>query len=153
MNINIQVLHDEAIIPTKAHNSDAGYDLYARLNESVIIPPYSNRLIPTGIAMQIPEHYFGAIYPRSGLAHKEHLRLSNCVGVIDCGYNNEIFVSIYNDSEVHKIIKHGDRIAQIIIQKCENDINFNIVNAFETTERNMGGFGSSGVALNIGEIA
>lgn len=148
MNLNIKILKFDAIIPTKAHNADAGYDLYACLEEPIKIFPNENYLIPTGIAIQIPEHHFGAIYPRSGLAHKSHLRLSNCVGVIDCGYNNEIFVSLYNDSYTEvKIINPGDRIAQLIIHKCENDIDFNIVDSFEKTERNMGGFGSSGVSL------
>lgn len=142
--MKIRKTKPNTIIPTKAHASDAGYDLYACIDEPITIYPQTNFLMPTGIAIQIPEHYFGAIYPRSGLAHKERIRLSNCVGVIDCGYNNEIFVSLYNDSLNPVNIKPNDRIAQLIIQRCENDIEFEEIDSFEPTERNMGGFGSSG---------
>lgn len=137
-------MNPNATIPTKAHETDAGFDLYACLEESVVILPYTNCLIPTGVAFEIPKNMFGAVYPRSGLSTKEGLRLSNCVGIIDSGYINQVYVSLYNDSGEVRKIKNNDRIAQIIFQTYINDIGLEEVDSLKDTDRGLGGFGSSG---------
>lgn len=143
MNINIKKFDEKAIIPTKAHKTDAGYDLYACLDNNVYFASNTVEMIPTGIGFEIPEGYFGAVYPRSGLASKQGLRLANCVGVIDCGYINQVYVPLINDSSGIREIKHGDRIAQIIFQPYL-ETNLIEVDELEDTERGLNGFGSSG---------
>lgn len=144
MELKIKKFSSNAIIPTKAHRTDAGYDLYACLDcDCVSFSSGETSMIPTGIAFEIPEGYFGAIYPRSGLASKQGLRLANCVGVVDCGYINQVYVPLYNDSSGIRGIKHGDRIAQIIFQPyLETDLVE--VDELKDTERGLNGFGSSG---------
>lgn len=143
-NIKTKKFSPNAIIPTKAHRTDAGFDLYACLEEEVSIMPYENKLIPTGVGFSIPKNMFGAVYPRSGLATKKGLRLSNCVGVIDSGYINQVFVSLFNDSPEIRKINNGERIAQIIFQNYNNDIGLEEVEELENTDRGLNGFGSSG---------
>lgn len=143
MDIKIKKFNDKAILPTKAHKTDAGFDLYACLDEDEKIYTRETKLIPTGIAFEIPEGFFGGIYPRSGLATKQGLRLANCVGVIDSGYINQVFVPLYNDSFEFRTVKNGDRIAQIIFQPYL-EVRLNEVNELEDTDRGLNGFGSSG---------
>lgn len=83
MKINIKLLNDNAKIPKRGSRFAAGYDLYANIAESIVIPPHENKMIHTGIAIDLPRGYFGGIFARSGLAAKYGLRPSNCVGVID----------------------------------------------------------------------
>lgn len=149
--INIKKFNDNAIIPTKAHKTDAGYDLYACVDEDIKIYTRKMRLIPTGVGFQIPEGYFGALYPRSGLATKQGLRLANCVGVIDSGYINQVFVPLFNDSFEFRTVQNGERIAQIIFQPYL-DVELNQVNELEDTDRGLGGFGSSGIQVKKREI-
>lgn len=171
MEIKIKKLSETAKIPTRADIGSAGYDIYADIpNGRIDINGHETILINTGIAAEIPQGYFGAIYARSGLASKDKLRPGNCVGVIDASYRGEIKVALHNDngivefaevlprmglsSEVYdyvptinalalKYIKHGDRIAQLVIQKCE-DIEFVEVDELSASERGDGGFGSTG---------
>lgn len=150
MNINIKKLNDSAIIPTRGSEYAAGYDLYAgcadekTLTETNVIKPYGTMKIHTGLAMEIPEGYFGAIFARSGMATKRGLRPANCVGVIDSDYRGEIIVALRNDSDTEQVITSGERIAQIVIMPYP-PIEFNEVNSLEDTERGDGGFGSTGV--------
>lgn len=161
MNIKIKRLTETAKIPTRGSEYAAGYDLYA--DNTVTIHPEENQLIHTGIAIEIPEGYFGAIYARSGLATKQGLRPANCVGVIDSDYRGEVCVCLYNDNHykemkvepneyggtdlsfpvIDKEIKQGERIAQLVIQKFE-PIDFEEVNNLSNTNRDQGGFGSTG---------
>lgn len=151
MDIKIKKLNPDAIIPTNGSEYAAGWDLYAC--EDAKISPGGSTFIHTGIAIEIPEGYFGAIYARSGLACKQSLRPANCVGVIDSDYRGEIQVCLHNDDlegsafgfglTFSKQISKGDRIAQLIIQKYE-PINFIEVDELEDTFRGDGGFGSSG---------
>lgn len=144
VEIKFKKLTDRAITPTKAHESDAGYDLYACLNyDMVFIPPHQTLMVPTDIAVAIPEGYFGGIYPRSGLATKKGLRPSNCVGVIDHGYNGNVIVALHNDSDIEQYIQNRERIAQLIVQSYLQ-FNFTEVDELDDTERGEGGFGSSG---------
>jgi len=106
------------------------------------LDPGSRALIPTGLFTAIPEGYFIAVHPRSGLSLKKGLTCCNAVGVVDSDYRNEIGVIIINLSNDCQYIESGERIAQFILNKVER-IDWNIVNSLDKTERN-GGFGSTG---------
>ena len=136
----VKKLDPNAIIPTKANSSDAGYDLYA-LNRATI-EKNTHRLIKTGISMAIPEGYVGLIWPRSGLAYKHGLDVF--AGVIDSGYRGDIGVILFNSQYSSYVVNTGDRIAQILIQKVE-DFDLLEVEDLDSTDRGAGGFGSSGV--------
>ena len=149
LKINIKKLNDNAIIPTHGSEYAAGYDLYAgcadndALMETNVIKPQGTMKIHTGLAMEIPKGYFGAIFARSGMATKQGLRPANCVGVIDSDYRGEIIVALRNDSDSEQVINSGERIAQIVIMPYL-PIEFKEVNSLEDTERGDGGFGSTG---------
>ena len=153
-------LYDSLKLPSRETKYAAGYDLYA--DEDATIWPETNELIHTGIAIEIPEGYFGAIYARSGLASKQSLRPANCVGVIDSDYRGQVCVCIHNDNPYRVVqiseeegrplisapiqdreIKKGDRIAQLVIQKFE-PVTFEEVDELSETVRGEGGFGSTG---------
>ena len=127
MEIKIKKLYEDSQIPTRGSEYAAGYDLYACLERNVYFASNTVEMIPTGIGFEIPEGYFGAVYPRSGLASKQGLRLANCVGVIDCGYINQVYVPLINDSNGIRVVQNGDRIAQIIFQPYL-DVELNEIN-------------------------
>ena len=143
LDIKIKKLTKTAKIPHKNFPTDAAFDLYADTNGEVVIYPHETQLIPTGFAMEIPEGYYGGIYARSGLASKNGLRPANCVGIIDCGYKDEVMVSLHNDSNDMQRIKHGDRIAQFMVAPVVATY-FTEVDELSGDDRG-GGFGSSGV--------
>jgi dUTP pyrophosphatase len=107
------------------------------------LTPHSRALIPTGLYVEIPEGYEIQVRPRSGLALKEGLSLANCVGTVDSDYRNEVGIIILNTSKEDKFIEDGERIAQLLIKEAPQ---FEWEEVFElsTTERNLGGFGSTG---------
>lgn len=144
MNINIKKLNNKAVIPTQAHPGDAGNDLYACLDEPVIINAGETVKIPTGLSIAIPDGYFGAIFARSGLATKQGLRPANCVGVCDAQYRGEYIVALHNDNNNDVEIKHGDKVAQLIVMPFLS-VTFNEVDDLDDTERGADGFGSTGV--------
>ena len=131
----------EAKLPTKAHEGDAGWDLYSLYDYT--INPHETVKVDTGLNFQLPEGTFGAIYARSGLSTKQGLRPANCVGVCDSGYRNNYIVPLYNDSDEVRTIHKHDRIAQLIIQPFIQTELTEVDNLNET-ERGSGGFGSSG---------
>ena len=131
----------EAKLPTKAHEGDAGWDLYSLYD--YIINPHETVKVDTGLNFQLPEGTFGAIYARSGLSTKQGLRPANCVGVCDSGYRNNYIVPLYNDSDEVRTIHKHDRIAQLIIQPFIQT-ELTEVDTLDDTERGSGGFGSSG---------
>ena len=137
--LNIKKLDEDAIIPTKANRSDAGYDLYAF--HGTILQKHAHKLIKTGISMAIPEGYVGLIWPRSGMAYKHGIDVF--AGVIDSSYRGEIGVVLYNSQYSNYSIEKGDRIAQILFQKVE-DFDLHVVENLDDTSRGVGGFGSSG---------
>ena len=141
MKINIKKLEPEAIIPTKGSDAAAGVDLYAP--RALVIHPGSNGVINTGLAIEIPNGYFGAIFARSGMATRKGLRPANCVGVIDSDYRGEIIVVLHNDTDIIRPVQEGDRIAQLVILPYEK-IEFSEVEELTDTERADGGFGSTG---------
>lgn len=143
MKINIKKLTETAKIPTRQHEGDAGYDLYADIQESITIEPHTTEFIKTGIAIEMPDGYFGAIFARSGLASNEGLRPANCVGVCDSRYRGEYKVVLHNDSVSTKTVHPGDKIAQLIVMPYLN-VEFNEVDELTETERGDGGFGSTG---------
>lgn len=146
MKVNIKKLNENAIVPTSGSKFAAGYDLYAIADESnkIEIQPNETVKIKTGLAMEIPEGYFGAVFARSGLATKRGLRPANCVGVIDSDYRGEIIVALRNDSGILQVVNEGERIAQIVIMPYL-PVEFNEVNTLEDTDRGAGGFGSTGI--------
>ena len=139
--MRIQKLREDAIVPTRASENAAGYDLYAA--DSAYIAPGTMHLIHTGIAVEIPDDYFGAVYARSGLATKEGLRPANCVGVIDSDFRGELKVALYNDSEYARTVDAGERIAQLVIIPYEAP-EIEVVDELSETARGNGGFGSTG---------
>jgi dUTP pyrophosphatase len=149
--IDIKKLNEDAIIPTRGSAYAAGYDLYANniygqnsdKDWILQINPGECVKIGTGIAVAIPEGYFGGIYPRSGLATKQGLAPANKVGVIDSDYRGEVIVALYNHSSVPQMINKGDRIAQLIVQPYLN-FEWVEVDELDDTDRGDGGFGSSG---------
>ena len=146
MVINIKKLDDKAITPTQGSQYAAGLDLYARTKYGAQrIESGKTEKIRTGIAMEIPEGYFGAIFARSGLATKRGLRPANCVGVVDSDYRGEIIVALHNDTDKCESIHEGDRIAQIVIMPYL-PVQLEEVEELSNTIRGEGGFGSTGVS-------
>lgn len=143
MKIKIQKLRDSAIIPQRAHESDAGYDLFADIPTQVAVLPHETVKIPTGVAITPPAGTFGAIFARSGIASRQGLRPANCVGVCDEGYTGEYIVAIHNDSNDVQMVTPCEKIAQLIfIPYVVGE--FEEVKQLEETDRGDGGFGSTG---------
>ena len=143
MEVRFKKLNDLAKIPTRGSKFSAGYDLYAATNKDIQIPPHSTVKIGTGLAMDLPNGYFGAIFARSGIATKRGLRPANCVGVCDADYRNEYIVALHNDSNETMTVQAGERIAQLVILPYQ-DIDFKEVDELHDTDRGTGGFGSTG---------
>ena len=143
MEVKIKRLSDTAIMPTYGSEFAACVDLYADTNKEIIIPAHETVKIGTGWAFQPPEGYCGLIFARSGLATKNGLRPSNCVGVCDEDYTGEYIVALHNDTNSEKILYHGDRIAQLMFVPI-NRIKLIETNELNKTVRNDGGFGSTG---------
>ena len=142
MKINIKKLNPNAILPTRGSEQAAGYDLYACIDEPITIPPHSTVKVGTGLSIELPDNYFGAIFARSGLATKKGLRPSNCVGVCDSDYRGEYIVALHNDSNIGVIINPEERIAQLVVMPYL-PVEFNEVDSLTDTERGDGGFGST----------
>lgn len=132
------------MIPTRGSTCAAGYDLYANINEEMMIEPFQTAKIGTGISLEIVDGCFGAIFARSGLATNHGLRPANCVGVIDSDYRGEIIVSIHNDSNSTKRIAPNDRIAQLVILPYQT-VEFVEVSELSATQRGDDGFGSTDI--------
>lgn len=142
MQLRFKKLRDDAIIPTQAHAGDAGSDLYAV--EGVVLEPGARAKVPTGVAVAIPDGHAGLILPRSGLAHKHGITLTNTPGLIDSGYRGELQVLMLNtDRDTAYEVKPGDRIAQLMIVAFAAP-EWAEVEEFDDTTRGDGGFGSSG---------
>ena len=143
MNINILRMTDSAKLPERGSVSAAGYDLFADVAEDVTIAPHETKMIGTGLAMEIPEGYFGGIFARSGLSAKEGLRPANCVGVVDSDYRGEIKVALHNDGEQARVITPAEKIAQLVVVPFLS-VDFKEVSNLSDTARGEGGFGSTG---------
>ena len=138
----IQRLDDGLPLPSYAHDGDAGADLYAR--EAVVLEPGARQLVPTGVAIALPEGYVGLVHPRSGLATKVGLSIVNAPGTVDSGYRGEIKVCLINlDPHTPIRLERGDRIAQLVIQRVER-AEFIEMDELDETTRGAGGHGSTG---------
>ena len=142
-DVRIKKLRENAVVPTYGSEFAAGADLYAAVEESVAIAPSETKLIPTGIAMEIPVGYAGFIYARSGLASKKGLAPANKVGVVDADYRGEVMVALHNHGKTEQTIEAGERIAQMVIAPFIT-ANFIVSDSLEDTVRGAGGFGSTG---------
>jgi dUTP pyrophosphatase len=131
-------------LPTPATEGSAGVDLRACLDEPLTLLAGQAELIPTGMAMHIADPGLAAmILPRSGLGHKQGIVLGNLVGLIDSDYQGPLMVSCWNRGEEPFVISPGERIAQMVVVPVVQP-HFQVVEAFEATQRGTGGFGSSG---------
>lgn len=145
MEINVKCvkLRENAVIPSYGSVCAAGCDLSAAIDSTITIPPHQTVKIPTGLAMELPNGSFGAIYARSGIATKEGLAPANKVGIIDSDYRGEIIVALHNHSDEYGIVEPGQRIAQLIIQPYIAAI-YEEADVLSSTDRGSGGFGSTG---------
>lgn len=143
LTIKFKKLNEAAKIPTTGSEYAAGHDLYACINESISIKPQETKLIPTGLAIELPLNTVGLIYARSGLASKCGLAPANKVGVVDCDYRGEVMVALHNHSNEIQIIDAQERIAQLVVMPYYTCV-FEEVDTLSETVRDQGGFGSSG---------
>ena len=131
-------------IPEYQTSGSAGIDLQACIDEIITIKPGETELIPSGIAVHIDDPGLAAVLlPRSGLGHKKGLVLGNLVGLIDSDYQGEVFISCWNRGNSEIDIEPGMRLAQMVFLPVEQ-VNFNIVEDFEESERGAGGVGHTG---------
>ena len=139
MKVKVKKIRESAFLPTKAHATDAGYDLYA---DSIGYDDCGNVVYGTGVAVEIPKGYVGFVFPRSSIA-RTGLILSNAVGVIDSGYRGEIMAKFRRAQVPAEEYKLGERIAQLIIIPYP-EIEFELSNELTDSDRGSGGYGSSG---------
>lgn len=144
--LKVKKLNQNAKVPLRATKGSAGMDLYACIDEPMIIAPHTIKVIPTGIAIELesPDHV-GYIFARSGLAIKHGIAPANCVGVIDSDYRGEVCVGLVNQTDNAFTILPEQRIAQLVISPVIIP-EIEIVDDLEDTERGAGGFGSTGQA-------
>lgn len=144
-NTDIKIkLTKNASVPEYATSGAAAVDLRAANEEDITIAPSERKLIPTGLAMSIPQGIVGIIAARSGLACKKGIALSNSIGVIDSDYRGEIGVSLFNTSSEPFTVSFGDRIAQMMFIPVAK-ASFTVCDSLDETDRGEGGFGSTGV--------
>lgn len=144
MELKIKKLKENAKIPQRATNGSAGMDLYACISESVTLAPGQLTVIPTGIAIELPDNTCAAfLYARSGLGVKHGICLSNGVGVIDSDYRGEVCVGLCNVSDKPYVIEPFERVAQMVIAPVLTP-EITEVDELSDTARGEGGFGSSG---------
>ena len=145
MLLKIKKIKDNARIPKRATNGSAGMDLYACINESITLNPGQLALVPTGIAIELPDNGCAAfLYARSGLATKKGLAPANKVGVVDCDYRGEIMVALHNHSTIPQTVSKDERIAQMVIAPYIL-AEFEEADTLSETLRGNGGFGSTGI--------
>jgi len=142
--IKYQKLNELAHEPTRGSAEAAGYDLYAATDSSIAIPAHTTVKIETGLAFELPDNTFAAIFARSGLATKQGLRPANCTGVVDSDYRGSVVVALHNDTDAEQVVQPGDRIAQMILLPYIPMI-FEEVENLSETDRGTGSFGSTGV--------
>lgn len=142
IQVQIQRLDPGVELPCYARPGDAGFDL--RASQDVELAPGKRAMVPTGLAIALPEGYAGFVQPRSGLAAREGLSIVNTPGLIDSGYRGELKIIAINTDDTATIhIKRGDRIAQLVIQEVPV-VHLVEVDELEASERGTAGFGSTG---------
>lgn len=143
VKVNIKKLDKRATVPSYGSAFAAGADLYACVDKEISIQPHTTVVVPTGIAIELPEGYAGLIYARSGLATKKGLAPANKVGVVDSDYRGEVKVALHNHSETVQTVSAGERIAQLVITPYLT-AQFVECETLSETVRGEGGFGSTG---------
>jgi dUTP pyrophosphatase len=142
VEISLRRLHPDAVVPSYAHPGDAGADLCTTVD--VRLSPGERALLPTGLAMALPEGYVALVHPRSGLAARCGLSIVNTPGTVDAGYRGEVKVLLINlDPREDVVLAKGDRIAQLVVQRVEQ-ARFVEVETLPGSSRGEGGYGSTG---------
>jgi len=142
--LNVRIVNKSGMpLPKYETNGSAGMDLRANLSEDITLKPLERVLVPTGLFIELPDGYEAQVRPRSGMSIKHGITLINCVGTIDSDYRGEIKVPVVNLSNETYVVKHGERVAQMIIAKYEK-AEWISVESIEDTDRGAGGFGSTG---------
>jgi dUTP pyrophosphatase len=143
LEIPVRRLDGELPLPGYAHPGDAGADLFARV-DATLVAGGGRALVPTGVALALPEGWAGFVQPRSGLALRHGVTVLNSPGLIDAGYRDEVKVILVNtDPEADYEVRRGDRIAQLVVRPVA-EASFVAVDELPGSVRDTGGFGSSG---------
>ena len=143
MELQIRKLHEDAVVPTRAYDGDAGLDLASC--ESVVLGPGERATVGTGLAVAIPDGYAGFVQPRSGLAARHGITIVNSPGLIDSGYRGELRVTLLNtDAREEFAVEPGMRIAQLVVMPVVGVVPVEVEELSES-ERGVRGFGSSAV--------
>tara|TARA_B100001093_G_scaffold495583_1_gene540229 strand:+ start:328 stop:843 length:516 start_codon:yes stop_codon:yes gene_type:complete len=140
-NIKIKILNEFAKLPSKSHEDDIGYDLYA--DGEYIIKPNKVILVQLGISIQLPENVGGFVLPRSGLASKHLIAPINSPGLIDPGYTGQLMIPLMNYSDETYTVTQHERVAQLVVIST-GTITFDEVSDLDESDRSSGGFGSTG---------
>nr|WP_202627549.1 dUTP diphosphatase [Cellulomonas sp. APG4] len=135
------LLDDELPEPAYAHPGDAGADLVTRVD--VVLAPGARSTVPTGVSIALPDGYAGFVHPRSGLAARHGITVVNAPGTVDAGYRGEIQVTLLNTGDEEVVLRRGDRVAQLVVQRVEH-ARFVRAERLPGSHRGANGFGSSG---------
>jgi dUTP pyrophosphatase len=142
VTVGVRQLDPDLPLPAYAHPGDAGADLFAAVDAE--IAPGHRAVVPTGVAIELPDGYVGLVHPRSGLAARLGLTVLNAPGTVDAGYRGEIMVILVNhDPASTARVSRGDRIAQLVVQRVER-AHFHRVEEMSETVRGAGRHGSTG---------
>ena len=144
MCVKIKVVMHEGcddLLPRKAHSDDAAFDLRSRVDME--LPVGRSVVVPSGLYIELPEGYEAQVRPRSGLALKHNLMLTNSPGTVDAGYRGEVGIIMYNAGSEPFQVKRGDRIAQMVICRLP-EVELSVVESLSESGRGAGGFGSTG---------
>lgn len=143
--LNVQLIHEDAVMPSYAYPSDSGFDVYSV--EEVILPPFGRALVPTGLKLGFDEGFEIQIRPKSGLAINQGLTVLNTPGTVDSGYNGEIKVIIFNTNNATVTIPKGMKVAQAVLCPVINGkyVKFQVLDKLEDKDRGDNGFGSTGI--------
>ena len=143
--LNVKVINKgHQPLPAYATSQSAGMDLRANIDESIVLHPMERRLVPTGLHIALPQGFEAQIRPRSGLALKHGITVLNTPGTIDADYRGELMVLLINFSDTDFVINDGERITQMVVARHEQ-IEFQLVDELDDTERGAGGYGHTGV--------
>ncbi|HFG8774657.1 TPA: dUTP diphosphatase [Corynebacterium striatum] len=141
--VTIDVVGDKNNVPARAHATDAGFDV--RINEDVHLAPGERALVTTGIRLGVPDGYYVAAVPRSGMAHKVGVTLNNAPGTIDAGYEGVVYLNVINHGDRRVVLHKGDRVAQLIVQRVQPAVMRRVDSLSGDTTRGVNGHGSTGV--------
>jgi dUTP pyrophosphatase len=145
MSLGVELVHEDAKVPTYAYPSDSGFDL--RSTVEINIPPFGRALVPTGIKLSIPEEHEIQIRPKSGLAINQGLTVLNTPGTVDSGYVGEIKVIVFNTNNETVTVSKGMKIAQAVLCPvvCGKYVSIELMDKVEDKDRMDNGFGSTGL--------